>query len=163
MSIYVALSSNLDDPLERVREGFDALANHPRMHLVRQSSIYRTKPWGYTEQPDFYNAVCEVETDLQPRELLAALRQLEMDLGRKPSPVRWGPRRMDFDLLLYHDEQFTESELSVPHPRMRQRAFVLVPLLEISPELNDPVSGASYAEDLARIARQPDDVILVER
>jgi len=157
MSIYLALSSNLDDPLRRILDAFDAIAAHPDLKLLACSSVYRTRPWGYTEQPDFWNAACEIDTPLGPHDLLLALQSLEKNLGRTPPPVRWGPRRIDLDLLLYHDRRIEQPDLAVPHPLIRERAFVLVPLLEIAPDLRDPLTGTPYSVDLARVKR-PGDV-----
>lgn len=158
MPIFVALSSNIDEPQERVLEAMGAIDAHPQIELLSQSSIYRTKPWGYVSQPDFFNAVCQIATDLAPLDLLLALQQLEKDLGRTPPPVRWGPRRIDLDLLLYEDLQIVEPDMKIPHPLIRERAFVLAPLLEIAPHLCDPVSGTPYEEDLRRVSR-PGDII----
>ena len=98
--------------------------------VLKRSSLYRTKPWGKTDQPDFVNAVVLVETPLRPRDLMRALKQLESAMGRVPSE-RWGPRLIDLDLLTYGDREVDEQGLRVPHPQMRERAFVLVPLAEI--------------------------------
>lgn len=163
MPVFVALSSNLDDPPLRLLEALGALRDHPRMTLRAASSLYQTKPWGYLDQPDFCNGACRIETDLAPRELLEALQGLEKQLGRVPPPVRWGPRRIDLDLLLYEDQVIDEPDLKVPHGLIRQRAFVLVPLLEIAPALRDPITGRPYAEDLERIERQDGDVVKVRK
>jgi 2-amino-4-hydroxy-6-hydroxymethyldihydropteridine diphosphokinase len=125
---YVGLGSNDGDAIANVTRGFDALDRIGS--VVHRSSLYRTLPWGKTDQPEFVNAVVLLETPLTPRELLDALKTAEKRLGRMPAE-RWGPRVIDFDILTYDDLEIDEPGLRVPHPRMRERAFVLVPLAEI--------------------------------
>ena len=137
---FVGLGSNMEDPAGQVRRGFadlDALA-HTR--VMQRSPIYRSKPVGYADQPDFANAVAEIRTGLEPRRLLRELLGIEQRHGRVRS-VRNGPRTLDCDLLLYDDCIMTEPELILPHPRMHERAFVLVPLNELAPELEIPGRG----------------------
>ena len=159
-SAFIALGSNLEDPPERLMDALAAILIHPSVGLVRWSSIYETKPWGYVDQPDFCDAVCQIETDLAPMELLRVMQQLEVELGRAPVEVKWGPRRIDMDLLLYGERVVHEPSLDIPHPLMREREFVLAPLVEIAPELCDPVSGEKYADDLQRV-QQPGDVVRI--
>lgn len=127
---YIGLGSNRDDPAAHVRRGFDALGEIGTVQS--RSSLYRTRPWGYHEQPDFINAVAQIETSLPPRKLLEALQDLETRLGRTPSP-RWHERSIDFDILLYDDVALNEPGLIIPHLHLRERAFALVPLAEIAP------------------------------
>lgn len=128
---YIGLGSNRGDSAAHVRGAFDALEE---IGTVRsRSSLYRTRPWGVREQPDFINAVAEVETDLEPRALLEALQTLEERLGRTPSP-RWHERSIDLDILLYDDVALNEPGLIIPHLHLRERAFALVPLAEVAPE-----------------------------
>lgn len=128
---YIGIGSNLDDPVRRVRGAIDALRALGEVAAV--SSLYRTAPWGKTDQPEFVNAVVALDTKLQPRPLLHGLKWLESELGREEKSERWGPRRIDFDILLYGDRTVDDGDLIVPHPRLRERAFALVPLAEIAP------------------------------
>jgi 2-amino-4-hydroxy-6-hydroxymethyldihydropteridine diphosphokinase len=125
---YVGLGSNQGDAVENLARGFQALARLG--NVARRSSLYRTQPWGKTDQPEFVNAVALLETALSPRELLAGLKSAEARLGRVPGE-RWGPRIIDLDLLTYDEREIDEAGLRVPHPHLRERAFVLVPLAEI--------------------------------
>ena len=136
----IALGSNLEDPREQVRRGFEALATLPQSRLLARSRLYRTSPWGITEQPDFINAAARLETSLTPRALLDALRTIESRAGRVRG-VRNGPRILDLDLLLYGDRIVAEPGLVVPHPRLHERAFVLLPLADVAPELEVPGHG----------------------
>lgn len=144
---FVGIGSNLDDPVTRVRNGIGAL--RALGVVVAVSSLYVTKPWGKTDQPDFINAAVALDTQLSPRQLLNALKALESELGRQETE-RWGPRRIDFDILAFGDEVIDEGDLVIPHRRLYQRAFALVPLAEIEPrfaEMRDQLS----AEDLAGV------------
>jgi 2-amino-4-hydroxy-6-hydroxymethyldihydropteridine diphosphokinase len=125
---YVGLGSNEGDAIANVRRGFEALVRIGS--VLRRSSLYRTPPWGKTDQPDFVNAVALLETQLMPQELLDALKATEKQLGRTAGE-RWGPRVIDFDILTYDDLELDQPNLRVPHPHLRERAFVLVPLAEI--------------------------------
>jgi 2-amino-4-hydroxy-6-hydroxymethyldihydropteridine diphosphokinase len=127
---FIGLGSNQGDSVQNVARAFDGLASVGK--ILARSSLYRTKPWGKTDQPDFINAVALVETALQPRALLDALKALESQLGRTAGE-RWGPRAIDLDLLTYDDATIDEEGMRVPHPFLRERAFVLVPLAEIEP------------------------------
>lgn len=126
---YISIGSNLNDPVAQVRRGVDALRIFGEVKAV--SPFYRTKPWGdVNDQPDFINAVVALDTHRAPRELLASLKAEEKRLGRTPGE-RWGPRAIDFDILTYGDETVDEYDLRIPHPRMNERAFVLVPLADL--------------------------------
>ncbi len=133
VTAYVALGANLDDPVAQVKAGFDALAGLARTQLKAKSSLYRTAPVGYANQPDFINAVAAVETSLAPRELLDALLAVETERGRVRQ-FQNAPRTLDLDILLYGDREVHEPGLTIPHPRMHERAFVLAPLAEIAPD-----------------------------
>jgi 2-amino-4-hydroxy-6-hydroxymethyldihydropteridine diphosphokinase len=137
---YVALGSNLGEPQRAVESGFESLAALSGCSLVARSSLYRTAPVGVGRQPDFINAVAAVDTTLGPRELLAALFDVEARHGRTRH-VALAARTLDLDLLLHGDTTLTEPDLQLPHPRMHLRAFVLVPLAEIAPELVIPGLG----------------------
>ena len=129
---YIGIGANLGDPHAAVRHAIAALAQLPATRLVKQSSLYKTAPVGYREQPDFINAVAQVQTGLEPEALLEHLLAIETRFGRTRS-VRNAPRTLDLDLLLYGDRSFQSPRRTLPHPRMKERAFVLVPLAEIAP------------------------------
>lgn len=131
---YVGLGSNVGDRLLNIRKALEMLGE--RVEVSAVSSIYETDPIG-PPQPDFLNAVCEVRCDIGPRELLEILKEIEREIGRSQGE-KWGPREIDLDLLLYGDEETVADDLVVPHPRLTERAFVLVPLLEIAPEIRLP-------------------------
>jgi 2-amino-4-hydroxy-6-hydroxymethyldihydropteridine diphosphokinase len=132
---YVGLGSNLGDSERLIREAAELIG------AVRLSSIIETEPWGYVEQPNFLNAVAELETRLTPRQLLDHLLDVERRLGRERVGHRWGPRTIDLDLLLYGEEEVDEPGLVVPHPRLLQREFALRPLAELVPAQRIPGSG----------------------
>jgi 2-amino-4-hydroxy-6-hydroxymethyldihydropteridine diphosphokinase len=138
---FVALGSNLDDPERQVGRAFAALADVPRSRLVSRSSLYRSPPFGPVVQPEFVNAVAGLLTTLDARAMLGELKALERRLGRETPVVRWGPRRIDLDLLIHGDARVDEPEIQVPHPGLAERAFVLVPLAEIAPDLEVPGVG----------------------
>jgi len=147
---YVALGSNLDDPRAQVERAFGELGELRESLLVARSSLYRTRPLGPVEQPDFVNAVAGLLTRLEPAALLAELKALEQRLGRAKPAVRWGPRRIDLDLLVHGTARIDAPGLTVPHPGIAERAFVLVPLAEIAPDLDVPGLGRVSAL-LARV------------
>jgi 2-amino-4-hydroxy-6-hydroxymethyldihydropteridine diphosphokinase len=138
---YVGLGSNLDEPAARVREALVRLAALPRTRFVTASRLWRTRPVGPQDQPDFVNACAAVLTQLGVTEFHAALRELESALGKVPPAVRFGPRRIDLDLLVYGEVVHHDERLDVPHPRLHERAFVLYPLAEIAPDLPVPGRG----------------------
>ena len=141
---YVALGSNLKDPEAQVQAGFEELAMLPKTRLARVSSLYRTAPVGYQEQPEFVNAVAQIETALAPRALLDALLGIERRHGRVREFPN-APRTLDLDIVLYDDVVIDEPGLSIPHPRMHERAFVIVPLAEIAPDVVVPGHGRADA------------------
>lgn len=145
MRAFVALGANLNDPAARVQAGARALAGLPRTRLTRCSSLYRTAPVGLADQPDFINAVCELDTQLDAPALMQALLDIERAHGRVRD-VPGGPRTLDLDLLLYGALACREPGLTLPHPRLHERAFVLYPLQEIAPGLEIP--GRGRIEDL---------------
>jgi 2-amino-4-hydroxy-6-hydroxymethyldihydropteridine diphosphokinase len=138
---YVGIGSNLDEPARQVRRALEALPELPQTRLVLHSSLYGSTPLGSAEQPDFVNAVAALLTRLEARALLRALRALESHLGREPPRERWGPRRIDLDLLVFAAQRLDSPELTLPHPGIVQRNFVLYPLLEVAPGLNVPGCG----------------------
>lgn len=136
----IGLGANLDDPAEQVEHALAELDRLPATQLVARSRLYASAPVGYVDQPDFINAVAQVATALAPRVLLAALLEIEQQHGRQRS-FRNAPRTLDLDLLLYGSAHFHEDGLTLPHPRMHERAFVLYPLLEIAPATHIPGRG----------------------
>lgn len=149
---YVALGANLGDPAATIRAAFGALANLPESRVVHCSSLYRTAPVGNTEQPEFINAVAALETTLAPESLLDALFDIEARFGRIRAEKN-GPRTLDLDLLLYNNQQLNLPRLTLAHPRLHLRAFVLYPLAELAPDLQLPGRG-SIAAWLPAVANQ---------
>lgn len=139
--VYIGIGANLDDPRQQVETAIAELGQLPATRLVRASSRYRTPPMGPQDQPDYINAVAELETGLAPLALLEALQGLEQRHRRQRGAQRWGPRTLDLDLLLYGEESIDEPRLTVPHPGIAERAFVLLPLAEIAPDLAIPGRG----------------------
>ena len=131
---YVGIGSNLDDPRAQVLNAFSELDRLPHTRVVKKSSLYRTAPIGHADQPDFINAVAQLETGLPAERLLAELQEVEQRHGRKRGFPN-APRTLDLDVLLFGDAQVNSETLTIPHPRMHERAFVLQPLLEIAPQL----------------------------
>jgi 2-amino-4-hydroxy-6-hydroxymethyldihydropteridine diphosphokinase len=137
---YIALGSNLENPLFQIKRAIGMLAGLAHSRLITQSSLYRSAPVGASNQPDFINAVVHVETQLTPRDLLKTLLEIEQQCGRIRTYPN-APRTHDLDLLLYDDLQYHEEGLTLPHPRMHERAFVLQPLMEIKPDCWIPGRG----------------------
>lgn len=142
---FVALGSNIEAPVAQVRRARQALDALPGTRLVKCSALYRSPPLGPPDQPDYVNAVACLRTRLSAGELLEALQRLERAQGRVRDGPRWGARTLDLDLLLYGDARIEEPHLTVPHPRMHERAFVLYPLHEIAPHVRVPGRGALVA------------------
>lgn len=137
---FVALGANLDDPRSQVLRALEELDDIPESRVISRSSLYRTAPVGFLDQPDFINAVVRLDTTLDARPLLDALHELEIRHGRRRS-VPNAPRTLDLDLLMYADRVQNEAGLTLPHPRLHQRAFVLAPLAEIAPDAIVPGLG----------------------
>jgi 2-amino-4-hydroxy-6-hydroxymethyldihydropteridine diphosphokinase len=144
----IALGSNLGDPRQQVLDAMDALQTLPDSRVLQRSRLYRTPPWGVLDQPDFVNAVVAIDTSLSPHALLDALHAIEQQAGRVRLE-RNGPRTLDLDLLHMDGIQINDARLTVPHPRIAERAFVLLPLADVSPELQ--LRDGTVAELLARI------------
>jgi len=140
---YIGLGSNIGDKIAMCRHAIEMLGKAGR--LIRVSSFYCTEPIGYVTQEDFVNAVAKIETSLSPTALLARCHVIEDALGRSRL-VWWGPRTIDLDILLYGDQVISDAELAIPHPMMAKRAFVLVPLSEIAPEIVHPVLNMTVAQ-----------------
>lgn len=145
---YVGLGANLGDRRAALEGAVAELGRTPGVRVKRVSSFHETAPVGGPPQPDYLNGVVEVETDLDARALLDLLLAIERRFGRERRE-RWGPRTLDLDLLLYGDRVIEEPGLSVPHPRMAERAFVLAPLCELTPEGRHPVLGQAFSDMLA--------------
>ena len=141
IAAYVGLGSNLEDPLGQIRRALDELARIPETHVTARSPLYKSPPLGPQHQPDYINAVAALDTGLAPLELLAALREIETRHGRRRDGTRWGPRSLDLDILLYGELVMSTPELSLPHPGLPERAFVLYPLHDIAPLLAVPGKG----------------------
>lgn len=141
---YIGLGSNLDDPAAQITRALASLDTLAGTRLVRHSRLYRNPPMGPPAQPDYVNAVAVVGTTLPPPALLAALHALERAQGRVRDGSRWGPRTIDLDLLVYDDVRIDSPELNIPHPGLAERPFVLVPLLEVAPELHVPGLGTVF-------------------
>ena len=144
--VYLALGSNLGDRLSNLKEAIASLS--PQMDVKAKSHVYETPPWGYENQSPFYNQVIKVKTYLEPERLLRHLKRLEVALGRKPS-FQNGPRSIDIDLLFYDDQIMNTPVITLPHPRLHERGFVLLPLMDIAPDLIHPVSQKSVREMIA--------------
>jgi len=138
---YVGLGSNLHGPARQIEVAFRLLGKIPATRVVKQSSLYRSVPFGGVEQPDFVNAVASLLTQLTAPELLLELQRIETERGRDRGEVRWGPRVLDLDLLVYSNRTIDEPGLSVPHPGIGERNFVLLPLREIAPDIDIPGLG----------------------
>jgi len=141
MRAYVALGSNLGDSRQHLIDAIQALAALAHTEVLQRSRFYRTPPWGVLDQPDFLNAVVALETVLQPHDLLDALLEIERAAGRQRSGERWGPRTLDLDLLHVVGTHMHSERLTLPHPHIAARAFVLLPLHDVAPELEIPGQG----------------------
>ncbi len=150
---YVGLGSNLDEPAIQVRRALAALAELPHTRLFRRSSLYVSRPFGPVVQPDFVNAVAGLLTQLDAADFFSELRKLERELGRSPPRERWGPRRIDLDLLMFAQLRLEGPGLQLPHPGIVERNFVLYPLSEVAPELPVPGCGR-IAELVARVSSE---------
>ncbi|BBL70409.1 2-amino-4-hydroxy-6-hydroxymethyldihydropteridine diphosphokinase [Methylogaea oryzae] len=156
IAAYIGLGSNLQDPVGQIRRARAAIAQTEGIAELAFSGLYRNPPMGPADQPDYVNAVMAVSTTLEPHALLHALQAIENSQGRVRLGERWGPRTLDLDILLYGQQQIATADLTVPHVGAAERAFVLLPLLEIAPELNIP--GKGLVRDLA--AAQPADTLI---
>jgi len=151
---YLALGSNLGDREGYLRAAIARLRAAPGVNFLRQSRVYETEPMGVTDQPPFLNMVVEVEVDdsVRPQHLLTLARAIEAEVGRRRR-ARWGPREIDIDILLVGDERVKENDFELPHPRMWERAFVLVPLAELAPDLTGP-GGEAIATTAERLRKE---------
>jgi len=149
--VYLSLGSNLGNRGENLHLACESLT--PEVHLLKTSSVYVTPPWGYHDQPEFLNQVVEVQTDLAPLALLKYLKAIEADMGRLET-FRYGPRLIDIDILFYEGCIVQCEELHIPHPRLAERAFVLVPLHEIAPDFVHPELDQTIADLLSAVSAE---------
>ena len=146
MKAWLGLGANLQRPVEQLKEALRRLDAEDRIEVLRISSFYRTPPWGDEKQDEFFNAVLQIETSLAPMALLHVTKSIENVMGRQRNGRRWGPRLIDIDLLLYDEKKMFSDELELPHPRMHERAFVLVPMAEL--DANAEIPGHGVVENL---------------
>jgi len=151
VTVYLALGSNLGDRKRYLDQAIQYMP--PSVRVIRSSSIYETEPWGYEKQPAFLNQVIEVQTTLPPPELLLYLKEIENQMGREET-FRYGPRVIDIDILFYGSQRYEDDVLHIPHPRLTERAFVLVPLAEIAPDLMHPGAGKRISALLQEVDQQ---------
>jgi|SRR5699024_2604104 len=149
--VYIALGSNISPRMSYLQQAIDLLKEHDDITLTNCSAIYETEPVGYTEQDKFLNMVVEIETPLAAISLLTICQTFERTLGRKRE-IKWGPRTIDLDILLYNQENMETKELSIPHPRLHERAFVLIPLADINSTLLLPNIETTVAEALLALS-----------
>lgn len=150
MKVFIGIGSNEGDRLALISQAVRALGAADGIRVVQMATISETEPLGPPQGP-YLNTVVELETALPPRELLAVLQTIERRLGRAPSAVRWAPRPIDLDLLLYQDQVIHDERLVIPHPRMHERRFVLEPLAQLAPDLRHPALGQTIAALLDRL------------
>lgn len=136
--VYIGLGSNIGNKEENLKEAINKISKEKNIFITKQSSFIKTEPWGYLEQEDFLNAAIEIETTLESEELMDSLLKIELELKRERL-IKWGPRTIDLDILIYDDVVSSDEKIILPHPRMHQREFVLKPLNEIAPYLMHPV------------------------
>lgn len=149
--VFIALGSNLGDRQENLRNAVDSLS--PKVVPLKCSPIYETPPWGYTDQPNFLNQVVKAETNLSPNLLLSYLKEIESSIGRQET-FRFGPRLIDLDLLFYNGDVIESPPLTVPHPQLAERAFVLMPLADLAPEFVHPTLHLTVADMLTKVDQQ---------
>lgn len=157
-TVYIALGSNVGDRLENLRRAVESLALD--LDQLQASPVYETDPVGYDDQERFLNAVVRGETDLSPHRLLERVQEIETQLGRE-RPFPNAPRTIDLDILLYDDRILDSSDLTIPHPRLHERLFVLIPLADVAPEAAHPVLGKSI-NDLLRALGKPTDIARID-
>ncbi|MCF8778752.1 2-amino-4-hydroxy-6-hydroxymethyldihydropteridine diphosphokinase [Vibrio sp. IRLE0018] len=152
ITVYIAIGSNLADPVVQAKSAIDALKQLPKSRFLCASQLYSSTPMGPQNQPDYINAVAAIETELTPLELLDCTQAIELDQGRVRKEERWGPRTLDLDIILYGDEVIDSERLTVPHYGMKEREFVLYPLAEIAPNLTLP-DGTELSQLLTTVDR----------
>jgi len=151
--VYIGLGSNLGRKKANIRRAIKLLNKKTDIKILKVSSLYETEPMGYVKQDWFVNACLKAETNLSPRQLLNTLKDIEKQLKRKKRFIRWGPRTIDMDILLYDNLRLKTKDLIIPHPEMHKRAFVLIPLMELEPNLVHPTKRKSILKLLANLKR----------
>ncbi len=149
--VYISFGSNVGDRLGNIKHGLASISAHPSITITKKSSLYETEPVGYENQDWFLNGVIEIDTQISPDELLNLLKRIEKDVGRRER-IRWGPREIDLDILLYGQRCIESPNLTIPHPRLHERGFVLIPLVEIAPQIRHPTLQKTAAELLGELA-----------
>lgn len=150
--VWLSLGSNEANRRKNLLDAIQALRTNPRIQTLKESTWYETEPWGKTDQPVFYNLVVEIETDLEPLELLNTIKAIEIQLGREDG-AHWGPRLIDIDIILFGDRVLKSTKLEIPHPFFRERAFVLVPLSDLGTDIVDPITNRSIKDLLDDLSR----------
>lgn len=151
---YLGLGTNIGNRLNYLRQALEKINSYKDIKITKKSKLYETKAWGYTEQADFLNMCVEIETDLKPIELLNKCQNIESDLNRERK-IRWGPRTIDVDILFFNDIILQEENLEIPHPRIKERAFVLIPLMDLNDELKiNNISINEYLKSLTTEERE---------
>lgn len=161
-NVYISLGSNIGNKEVNLQKGLTILDNSETVSVVDVSRFYKTEPVDYADQDWFVNAVAHLVTSLSPDDLLWMLKSVEVDMGRDLNAVRFGPRELDLDILLYGDTIFKSDQVTVPHERMHLRAFVLVPLCDLAPDAIHPVYGSSMTDLLAELKDDQQGVILLD-
>ncbi|MGF1775340.1 2-amino-4-hydroxy-6-hydroxymethyldihydropteridine diphosphokinase [Vibrio nomapromontoriensis] len=152
ITCYIAIGSNLSDPVAQALDAMEALKSLPKSSVIQCSSLYSSTPMGPANQPDYINAVVKIQTELTPLELLDCTQAIELEQGRVRKDERWGPRTLDLDLILYGNEVIDSERLTIPHYGMKEREFVLYPLAEITPNLQLP-DGTELTSLLKQVDR----------
>ncbi len=147
-TVFLALGSNLGDRAANLRAAIEAVK--PEVQIINCSAVYETPPWGYTDQPKFLNQVVEGETSLSPEELLEHIKEIEVRLGRQET-FQFGPRIIDLDIIFFDDQVIDSPPLIIPHPRMAERGFVLIPLADLAPQFQHPILGDSVSDLLSKV------------
>lgn len=152
--VYLSIGSNIGDKKKNLATAISQLQRHDQIHVADVSAFYKTEPQNYTDQDWFVNAALKVETRLGPESLLAALKTLEKELDKDGKPFRFGPRIIDLDIIFYDDLILKTGHLEIPHPRMHERCFVLVPICDIGAQINHPVLNLRSEELLEKLEKQ---------
>ena len=152
-TVYLGMGTNLGDRLANLKQALHLLSQLNGVEVIKVSSIYETEPVGYLDQPFFLNLVCQIQTQLTPRLLLDQLQEIEQKLKRVRT-IRWGPRTIDIDILLFGNRIIHQSDLMIPHPRMLERSFVIIPLAELAPDLIIPGTEQTVLQWKARLSQQ---------